>query len=236
VPLSDRGVPLENFLTCPPRPVDREALRLEAIGVQLIEIGGVTHVFDIVGRSHYPNVADMLAELKRYGASRRIASSTDFVCLTPESRLVLIHERAIIRNAFRLREILRDEELVRRPDAIGWTPLRLCPAKRLDHTAFPTDDPQSGVMCQSLYWEDVQDGEAVLDPAVPWRTVDRRVGSTSYRARRRPGEFEPEYELAVFAMLPIHHIAVIRDPAGGRHITNGDRARAADLPVVFEDE
>jgi hypothetical protein len=76
----------------------------------------------------------------------------------------------------------------------------------------------------------------VLDPAVPWRTVDRTVGSTSYRARRRPDEFEPVYELAIFAMLPIHHISVIRDPEGGRHITNADRARAANLPVEIEDE
>jgi hypothetical protein len=236
VPLSTSGVPLDRFLLCPPRPVDREALRLEPIGVQLVEIGGVTHVFDIVGQSHYPNVADMIAELRRYGASRRIASTADFGRLTRDSRLVLLHERAIIRNAERLRQILRDEELERRPEAIGWAPLRHCPAKRLDHMAFPIDDPQSEAMCQSLYWEDVEGGEAVLDPAVPWRTVDRTVGSTSYRARRRPDEFEPVYELAIFAMLPIHHISVIRDPEGGRHITNADRARAANLPVEIEDE
>lgn len=235
-PVSDRGVPLESFLLCPPRPVDRAALRLEPIGVQLVEIGGVTHVFDIVGRTHYPNVADMIAELKRYGASRRIAGSTDFRRLTAESRLVLLHERAIIANADRLLAVLRDEERERRPDATGWTPLRLCPAKRVDHMAIPIDDPQPNLMCQALYWEDIEGGEAVLDPAVPWRTVDRQVGSTSYRARRRPDDLDLAYELGIFAILPIHHIAVIRDPEGGRHHAAFDKANQGGLDVIVEDE
>jgi hypothetical protein len=237
VPVTSKGgVPLDEFLVCPPRPVDRAALRLEPIGVQLIEIGGITHVFDIVGATHYPNVADMISELRRHGASRRIAGTTDFRRLTPQSRLVLLHERAIIRNADQLRMILRNEERERRPDALGWSPLTFCPPRRLDHMALPIDDPQPEEMCQALYWEDIDGGETVLDPAVPWRTVDRSVGSTTYRARRRPDHFEPVYELAIFAMLPIHHISVIRDPEGGRHRRAVDKANQGSLPVVLEDE
>ena len=59
-------MPLDNFLLCPPRPVD-QAAPPKPIGVQLIEIGGITMSSTRVGASHYPNVADVIAELRDMG-------------------------------------------------------------------------------------------------------------------------------------------------------------------------
>jgi len=236
IPTGERGVPLDDFLPCPPRPVDAERLRIEPIGVQLIDVGGVTHVFDWVGSTHYPNVADMIAEMRRYGVSRRIATNTDFSRLSKASKLFLLHARALIRNAGQLRSILRDDVVERRPEATGWSPLAGCPARRMEHMAIPVEGPQPDEMCQALYWEDVEGGETVLDPQVPWRSVDRTVGSTTYRARRRPDGFTPDYQLGIFAILPIHHLTVINDPEGGRHIAALERARRSGLPVEIENE
>lgn len=237
VPLDkERGTPLDAFLLCPPKPMNAEELRLEPIGVRFIVSHGVTHVVDWVGASHYPNVADMIAEIRRHGASRRISRTADFSRLTPESRLILVHERAIITNADALRNVLRDEEVERRPDATGWAPARACPAKRIEHMAIPIDGEQPEFMCQSLYWEDIEGGEPVLDPAVCWRTVDRTIGDTVYRARRQPDDLKLSYALGAFAMLPIGHISVIHDPEGGRHLAAIERAKRSSLPVVVEEE
>ena len=48
---SESGVPVEFFIVDPPRPVDLAALGLTAVGVKLVEVNNVWHVFDVVGRS-----------------------------------------------------------------------------------------------------------------------------------------------------------------------------------------
>ena len=239
VPVAEKGqgTPLDTFLLCPPRPVDAEALRLSPMGVRLHELGGITHVFDWVGASHYKNVADVIAESRRSGVSRRISRMSDFSRLGPGSCLLLLHERALIENAADYWSELRNEarELLP-PHADIWQPRHRCPKKLWEHVNIPMEPPMPAEMCQALYWEDVEGGDVVLDPAVPWRSVDRTVGSTTYRARRRPDGIEPVYRLAAFAMLPIHHLTVINDPEGGRHEAALDAARESGLSVELEDE
>ncbi len=182
VPVAEKGqgTPLDTFLLCPPRPVDAEALRLSPMGVRLHELGGITHVFDWVGASHYKNVADVIAESRRSGVSRRISRMSDFSRLGPGSCLLLLHERALIENAADYWSELRNEarELLP-PHADIWQPRHRCPKKLWEHVNIPMEPPMPAEMCQALYWEDVEGGDVVLDPAVPWRSVDRTVGSTT---------------------------------------------------------
>jgi hypothetical protein len=94
---SEDGAPIEYLLIDPPQPVDLDALGIVPRGVHLIEKEGVWHVFDVVGQDNYPNVCDVLEEGRVLGFSRR-CELPDYSRLTRESRLVLIHQRAFIRN------------------------------------------------------------------------------------------------------------------------------------------
>jgi hypothetical protein len=99
VPLGPGGRPVEEFLIDPPLVVDAKSLGLSAIGVTLIDRDDVTHVFDVVGRAHYPTLAGFVDEIRRMGVSRRIAKTTQFARLGKHSRLLLLHEHADIANA-----------------------------------------------------------------------------------------------------------------------------------------
>ncbi len=80
--------------------IEPEMFGLSDLGVRLItDPNGVTHVLDIVGRSHYPEVADFIEEGFRMGISRKISSATPVTGLTVQSKLFLIHARALVGNA-----------------------------------------------------------------------------------------------------------------------------------------
>jgi hypothetical protein len=55
LPLGPGGSPVEAFLVDPPIVVDAGALGLSAVGVTMIDRGGVTHVLDVVGRRALPD-------------------------------------------------------------------------------------------------------------------------------------------------------------------------------------
>lgn len=232
---SPNGVPLEHYLICPPIPVDPAALRIEPRGVYLIERpdgSGVTDAYDWIGSEHYPNVADAIEEGRRHGFSRRISRTTDFARLTEESRLILLHARAHIDNAADYRQAIHDQLRSERQGAPYARPV--CPKDDGRHIALEHDGKPNPQMCQALYHDDITDAEPVYDPAVPYRTVERTVGDTTYRARRRPDDVTPRYQVAIFAALPITTIAVIR-AADGSHRETTERARASDLPVYEEE-
>jgi hypothetical protein len=131
VPLGPGGRPVEEFLVDPPVVVDAGALGLCAVGTTMIERDGVTHVFDVVGREHYPTVAEFVGEARRMGISRRISASADFSRITSQSRLVLLHAHADIANALEFPTEAR------------------CPCEVEDHLVAGF----SG-MCARLWWEE----------------------------------------------------------------------------------
>lgn len=90
------GLPMWELIQDPVKSVDIKALGLSPVGVKLVEVDGVWHVFDWVGAEHYPNAADFIEEAVRLGISRRISRKEDFSKLTSASRLVLVHPRAVI--------------------------------------------------------------------------------------------------------------------------------------------
>lgn len=132
VPLGPGGSPIEHFLLDPPILIDANALGLSAVGVTLVERDdGATHVLDIVGREHYPTVAEFIDEARRLGVSRRIAKNSDFSRLTPRSRLILIHPHGDVANA------------------CEFPTSRRCPCEVEEHV-----EPEFSDMCARLYWDE----------------------------------------------------------------------------------
>lgn len=219
--LSESGKPVEHFLVDPPLLVDADALGLTSIGVKLIQVEDIWHIFDIVGAEHYPNVADFVEEVRVMGASRRLAKTLDFSKLTLDSKLVLLHRRAQIDNA----------EAYFAPMGV-WLPSSwYCPKHLLEHEV---PDHLPG-MCAGLWWHDLERsgteplkerGGAVTSPP----RIKRRMPAFSYDAWARPDGIQPQYRLAIFMILPITNLAVIR-AQDGSHRESLQIAQRAHLPV-----
>lgn len=210
-PLSDDGKPVEYFLLDPPVVKDWEDLGVTDVGMkEFQDSDGTWHLLDVVGRKHYPNVADFIEEVRRFGLSRKIKSSFDFAKLTARSRIIMLHRSAHIENAAQHN---RERE---------------CPCDRRPHLAKPYEE-----MCAGLWWEDVQGGEPTSDAG---REVTRVMPSFSYTAMTRPGGIDPKYKLAAFANFPIFGIEVIDDPDGGKHEKALENAKRAALNVNLVEE
>lgn len=218
--LSPWGKPLEDFLVDPPVPVDPDGLGLTPIGVTLLDdpATGATHLLDWVGEEHYPNVADVLEEIRRFGLSRRLSRTLDFARLDAHSRILLVHRRALITD-------IADY-------AIDWR--RPCPKALPEHA----DPPHARSRCAGVWWEDVAGGQPAASPgglpADP-RRIRRALPSFSYLARCAPPGATPAYAPAIVASFPLSRLVVVRDPEGGTHRTALDRAGRASLPVDLED-
>ena len=211
--LSNQGQPVESYIVDPPKPIDIEKWGLTARGARLIEVGGVWHIFDIVGRKYYPHVADIVEEIRYKGASRRLSGKLDFSKLTPESCLVLIHERAVIENFAEYPQ----------------PPLVTCP--RFEHLERFEET------CAGLWWHDIPEGDLTANEhGQTYRSIP---GDVSYRAIPRIEGVEPQYHHGIFMRLPVTNLAVI----AGRNAQEEKEAEKAhqaanqsSLPIFMEDE
>lgn len=219
--LSREGQPLEHFLLDPPVRLgldQQQALGITPIGVTLVpdpEREDVHHVFDWVGSVHYPNVADFLEEVARYGLSRRLPRNLDFARLGRESRHVLLHASAWIDDP--------GPYFADRMKAGG--PLMWCPRTLPRHMVRRAPPP----MCAGLWWEDV-DGGREVSSLLGWRAVERQMPAFRYLAHRPPvlpDGYARRYTPAAFASFPISRVVVITDPAGGTHRQALERAGVA---------
>jgi hypothetical protein len=222
LPLGPFGQPIEFFLSCPPREVDADALGLSSIGVKLIERNGIWHVWDIVGQEHYPNVADFVEELRRFGLSRRLPRTLEFDKLSADSRIVLLHRKAVIDNpADYYRTELR-ERLMR-------THGEECFVPRPEHEV-PTDPSET--MCSRLWWQDVTGGELIEGAG---RFVKRAQPSFTYYAECPPFEVATGHRLGILGVFPIGNLAVVRDADGSHQKTFAAMADAG-LPTEIVEE
>ena len=201
--LGPGGLPVEAFLMDPPVPTP-DGMALAAVGVLLIERNGVTHVVDRVGMQHYPNIADFVEEARRFGVSRRLPSNLDFSRLTEESRLLLVHDRAIIGNQH------------------DWFGRSLtCPRQRDGHPWH------AAPCCAGVWWHDVEGGEPRIGD-VQGRVL-RTMPSFRYdNGHARPEGVEARYQQGFFAAFPLSRLVVV---AGGESQRNLERARQAQVQV-----
>jgi len=205
----------------PPLPIDPESMGLTPVGVKLIEHNGVVHIFDWVGEGYYPYVSDFIEEVRRFGASRRLPQTLDFSRLSPMSRLILLHSRALV-PAF--------EESVNEP--------QVCP-----HLIKAVHDRLQILSlthtCANQWWADhdaTGKNNARLLPGEPY---EREMPSFTYVARQQPGPYIEPAQVGIFMVLPISRIAVVRDPSTGSH--EGIAAKIVDkllssIPLQLVDE
>lgn len=217
------GHPLEDFIIDPPAILDSDgfaALGVSPRGVTLLEINGVYHILDWVGSENYPNVADFLEEVRRFGLSRRLPRNLDFAKLTAQSRLLLLHARAYIHN---FHEYVWG----------GWVNIKYnrCPTKHPEHGLV-----EPPLMCAGVWWQDVEGGQPSKSNSAHPRLVHRKMPSFSYEAACRPEGVAPLYNTAIFASFPISRLVVIRDSEGHTHERAASNAGKAALPVELEDE
>ncbi len=231
-PLSPYGMPLENFIVDPPIPIDTQEMGVTPVGVKLVERKGVWHIVDWVGSSHYPNVADFVEEVRRFGLSRRLSTSLDFKKLTPQSRILLLHSHAYIYNYDKYQKQEPKEEHL-----MGLVPYPSCPKMLAEHLR-----PNMETMCARLWYQDVTNGEEVervegteyTDAQL--RCITRKMPSFDYHALVKPEDVEPEYKVAIFASFPITNLAVVKDTEGGTHNRSLMLAEEARIPVELVEE
>ena len=237
--LDEQGVPVEHFLLDPPRRLDQatqQALGIRPIGVSTLadpQRPGVVHLVDWIGSSHYPNVADFVEEVRRFGLSRRLGRNFDFGQITPESRLLCVHANGWLENAA---EYQQDRRLAGAPAR--------CVKSVLGHGAADYDG-----MCASLFWQDVFGGEALepglleaalaagLNPHMSTRRVTRRMPSFDYHAFAAPKGVQVRYTPAIFASFPLSRIVVIKDRDDStRDADTLRKVSRAGVPVDLEDK
>jgi hypothetical protein len=268
VATSPDGMPLEYFIADPPVQVDLDALGITPRGVHLIaryestdkiEAGSRTvvtddedlitapefeapedavfHIFDVVGVDNYPNVLDVIEEGRALGFSRR-CELPDYSRLTEDSRLILIHKRAMIRNYEECVSHLFQEERAafQCPREVWMDRIGRAPAN--DENVHRLSDLQE--MCAGLWKYDLTNAEpmnhdAMHDPGDFFPSPGSHVRSLECGARYygwpTPEGVEPQYEYAIFMSLPIGRLVVIEDPDDLTHVKKLKRARKANLTV-----
>lgn len=229
------GKVVEDFLICPPVPAP-DRINLTPLGVRLFvrenEAGEfVTHIADWVGSDSYPNVADFIEEVRRFGLSRKIPQTIfkqkkvwgydrvlrkSVEMLTPpftaESHIFLAHRRAFIENG-----ICYVQDV---PFA--------CPTETDEHVPGTTGDD---LHCLGLCYQDVEGGNAIPGHLFP-RAVMRTMPSFKYvgYAPPSPGVGQYSEQPAFFASFPCTALELV----AGNAAQNASAAAAAgahNLPL-----
>lgn len=228
------GTPIEAFLHDPPHELDASAISKR--GTNPIERGGTTHLLDWIGAEHYPNVGDFIEEVRRLGLSRRLPRSKSVLeKLTPGSRILTVHPRAIVAN---------QHKGLRPPNKrAGCRIPYLCPSGVEEHRTA-SDRP-----CLWATYEAIEGGEEV-DPAVigllahgadfgftgedAYRVVRRKMPAFSYMAMMSPEGFDPEWSAGIFGSFPISRLVVVN--GGNADEAMGTiRESGTSLPVAAVD-
>ena len=214
VPLGNSGRPLADFLMDPPKPFPadvRDALGIRPVGISTITgADGVTHLVDWVGSQHYPNVADIIEEVRRHGLSRRISTAFDFSLITEQSRIILLHARGYIHNHAQfaeqvgLRDHGRDVE---------------CPQGKPAHDQR---QPPVTEMCAGLWWHDV-DPATTFGPTETGGQCHREMPWGGYNASVRPA-VAPQYEVAAIAVFPVNRLEVVNAPGNPKSLAAASKA------------
>lgn len=204
---------------------DPDSVGLSPVGVKLVNIDGTWHVFDWVGAKHYPNAADFLEEAVRFGLSRRISKKEDFSLLSAESRLILVHPKAIVTG-----------------EVEGVPP---CPTERHPVHSDRMDIQEAGRLWVVGDPNTVSEDSLLYEETPIWATHKVAEDEFDFRVRTMPGF---EYNLAprpdgvtlspgIIMVAPIERISVVNDPDDAESIgeTLKNVHRAA-LPVTLDEE
>jgi len=202
--LSNSGLPLIEFVFDPPKLLPKGT----------IEIEGVTHLIDHVGNQYYPNVADFFEEVRHMGLSRRIPSNFNFEKITESSRILLVHDRAFIRNFAEYKH---------------WNCPKAIEAHSPENVA--ASKGKSTTMCVGVWWQDLCEGTTENEEN-PQNPVLRKMPSFTYSGHHRPKDIKPKYEPAIFMGLPISRLVVVK---GNHHEQKLAKMKKAKVPSEVVD-
>lgn len=218
-PTGPYGRPIEDFLWCPPKLLNFD---IAPQGQTPVVHLGTYHLIDWIGEAFYPNVTDWIEEVRVAGISRNLNwRSLELDCLTPASRLIVVHPRAYIHN---LSEY----------GPCDWP----CPRNRPEHLDC-IGNPMHA-MCSGAYWWDL-DGGDVLEPAgLPDAERDgagplvrRTMPAFTYIGHARPPHVDPVYSPAMFGAFPIARLEVVRGEHG-EHEPAVEKLSALNLSLDWE--
>jgi hypothetical protein len=236
VGLAPGGQPTEHFLCDPPVPLDAAQIGLAPQGVILFDTHKGTHVLDWVGSVFYPNVADFVEEVRRFGLSRRAQRNIDFSRLAPGASILLAHSRAVIADPLPYyRQWSADHGLAPFP----------CPKGNETHANYPVTLASVGratpqCTCAGIWWQDIEDGKsAICDSQHGTRchsAVTRTMPSFGYSGHAPADGVVGAYELGIFMRLPLSRIVVVNDPEGGTHEQAMQAASRSGLPIALVEE
>lgn len=223
--LGPNGHPIECFIKDPPIPIDVTALGLSHVGVKIIEQDGVHYIFDWIGSQYYPNVTDLIEEVRRFGASRRLPNTLNFELLSPNSKLVLIHDRVRYKLTDEMRLALSNPQMHHQ---------QVCPliVKAMHDGFTPQIDLHALQQCARHWWYDI---DAPKDTSAGTEIV---VKMPSFEYKGITKVEQPKYEPGIFLVLPIHRIAVVKDPGTGSHEETSERISsklAGTIPIELVD-
>ncbi len=110
VPTGADGVSIEDFILDPPLPWTQGHFR----GPRLYERqSGVTDMILWIGQEHYPYVSDFIEEARQHGISRRVPITRELtydMLSHRDSRILLVHPRAIYNGTYTLESTMEDED------------------------------------------------------------------------------------------------------------------------------
>lgn len=226
VGISDEGEPFESFWADPPVPWDTDT----KIGQQLIERDGITHIVDHVGSASYPYPSDVLEEMRSFGLSRRVSKTFDFDRLTPQTRIILVHDRAVADTPAAVVEHVKEAVPRETPND---TARRLRFTQHRDrcarwiagdetHIATPKAAP-----CTRMWYADAEsnkEGSAL-----------RAIGDCRYQLST-DADLDASFSPGIIASFPLHRLSVIQS-ADGSHTETRERVmeECAHHPVVLRD-
>lgn len=209
--ISIYGTPWQYFVYDPPVPIyEPEQMGISAQGISFIENGDHFNAIDWVGASHYPYVPCFIEEGLLFGFSRRIPKTADFSKITPDSKHILIHKRAYIKDPLPYYEKRMKKS---------------CP-KEKEH---PEHLVMSDYPCIELLWEAMDHGKKVAD-----RGIDYEMPSFKFHAWQSPEGVTPEFQLGAFMWLPINRIEVVYDNIGGTHEKALEILRKSGTEIPYE--
>ena len=195
---SHRKGMLKYFLWCPPWVVFPEQLGLTSSGVKIIERSdgsGIFDIYDVIGREHYPWFTDFFVEADAMGTSRKIARTSRFDLLSPESQHLYI---------FSLGSLVDPTSFYK--DRLD---IEQCPLGHEHH-----DRPVNGFyeMCTALLWEAVEKYEEprVYNRAIPFNRPKNESPIAVYQCARMV-KGDHEWEWAALLHTPIE-FEVVADP------------------------
>ncbi len=226
----DGGLPMCELIKDPVEFIDPKAIGLSPVGVKLIEINGVTHVFDWVGAKHYPNASDFIEEAIRLGISRRISKKEDFSRLTAESRLILVHPKAFIEGGvFQEVPCPTGKHPGDRSNCAG----RLWLVGDPGSTDITIDEDYVGPRDPFPEWAPLP---ATPSPTQAYRLGRRSMPSFTYTLGERPSDIGLRLRPGIIMVAPIERLAVVNDPNDLDATRDAlERAYEAKLPVKLED-